>query len=105
MPLANEARIAELAGFFERLDPGCGRQKIHVHIAAATERRLEFLEHQKYFAIIAARLMFRLDVDRADLSAILPAGQIGTGRQVRVIESQSRRSRREGDAAHAMGRE
>ncbi len=63
-----------------------------------------FLEHEKDFAIIAAGLMFRLNVDRAYLSAILAAGQIGTGRKVRVIESQSPRPGREGDAAHAMRR-
>ena len=47
--------------------------------------------------------MFRLDVDRAHLSAILPAGQIGAGREMRVIETQSRRPGRKAYAAHAMG--
>src|SRR5665647_3710687 len=75
---------------------------MHRDIAAATERRLEFLEHQKHFAIVTAWVVFRLDVNGADLPAILTAGKVGTGRQMRVIEAQSCRSGCEGDAAHAM---
>src|SRR6185437_4424011 len=46
--------------------------------------------------------MFRLDEDRANLSAILSAGQIGSGRKVRVIKTQSRRPGRKAYAAHAV---
>ena len=78
-----------LAGLFKRPDPGRGGEKVHRHVAATTERRLEFLEHQKYFAIVTARVVFRLDVNRAHLSAILAAGQIRAGREMGVIEAQS----------------
>jgi hypothetical protein len=71
-------------------------------VTAPIECRLEFLKHQKYFAIVAAGFMFRLDIDRAYVSAVLPAGQIGSGRDVHVIETQSRRPGRKAYAAHAM---
>jgi hypothetical protein len=53
---------------------------------------------------MTARVVFRPDVNGAHLSAVLAAGQIRAGRQMRAIESQSRRPRREGNTAHAMCR-
>jgi hypothetical protein len=51
---------------------------------------------------MTARVVSRLDVNGADLSAILSGGKIGAGGKVRVIESQPCRPGCEGDAAHAM---
>ena len=72
------------------------------HVAAAAERRLEFLEDEEDFAVVISRLMLRLDVNRPDLAAVLAGAEIGAGAIVRVIEAESRRPRREGDAPHAV---
>jgi hypothetical protein len=72
MPLASEAFIA-LAGGFEFLDAGGGREEILSHVAALAEERLELFEDEKYFAVVLAGLVLWLDVDGADLTAVLPA--------------------------------
>ena len=90
------------AQILKRLDAGGVGQEIRRHVAAAAERRLEFLEHQEHFAVVTAGLLFRLDVNRADLSAILPIGEVGAGHEMRVIEPQSGRPRHKTDPARAM---
>jgi hypothetical protein len=47
----------------QRFVPRRRKQKILVHIAAAAEGRLEFLQHQKHLAVIPARFVPGLDVD------------------------------------------
>src|SRR5580692_6246544 len=52
-----------LSGILQILDRRRGRQKVHVHIAAAAERRLELLQSEKNLAIVAAGVLLRLDID------------------------------------------
>src|SRR5215510_15649283 len=59
------------AGLFERF-VRCGWcEEILSHIATATERRFELFQNQKDFAIVAARILFWLDVNGSDLPAVL----------------------------------
>ena len=93
-----------LAGGFEFSYLG-RRQKILVHVAALTERRLEFFEHEKDFAIVSAGLVPGFDVNRTDLPAVLPREKIGARAIVRVIETKPGGAGSEGDAPHAMRRD
>ena len=79
-----------------------GERKSMRHVAATAEGRLEFLEHQKYFAVVAAGLVFRLDIDGTHLAAVLPGSEVGACAVVRVIEAEARRLRREYNSPLAM---
>ena len=94
-----------LALIFERLHAGGRRKGVHGHVAAAAEGGLEFFQNEEDFAIVTARLVLRLDVDRSDLSAVLAGGEIGSGAIVRVIEAKARRLRHKGDATLAVRRD
>src|SRR2546427_2820594 len=91
-----------LAPLFERLYRGWRIKKILGHIAAAAERRIEFLHHQKNFAVVSARCLLRLDVYRAYLAAVLSGGEVRPSAVVRMIKSQSRRPWRKNKPAHSM---
>src|SRR5581483_1942090 len=79
-----------------------GRKKVHRHVSAAAERGLELFQNEKDLAVIVAWRTFWLDIDCANLAAILPGVKIGPGPIVRVIETKTRRSRRKYDSAFAM---
>src|ERR1700687_389730 len=51
-------------------------QEILGHVAALAERRLELLERKKHLAVEASGLMPRLDVNGADLAAVLAKRQV-----------------------------
>jgi hypothetical protein len=89
-------------GIFEGLYFAGGREEVHVHIAAAAELRVEFLQYQKHFAIEIPGRRFWLDVHRPDLAAVLPGGEIGARAIVGVIEAKTRGIGSEGDAALAI---
>ena len=63
------------------------RQKILRHVATAAESRLEFLQNKKNFAIIAAWIFVRLDVNGSNLAAVLAGRKIGPSAIVCVIET------------------
>src|SRR5579862_4142677 len=89
------------AGGFEVVIGSGGRKEVLSHVAATAERRLEFLEREEKFAVEAAGLMARLDIERARESAVESRGEIGAGADVRVIEAEAGRIRRERNASHA----
>src|SRR5262249_40270619 len=88
-----------LARFFQFSAFCLGGQEILWHVAALTQRWFELLQRQKHFAIITPRVLFRFNVDRSDLPAVLASKQIGASTIVGVIKAQARRTRGEGDAA------
>src|SRR6185437_15666935 len=90
--------FADVLQLFDRI----AGQKIHRHIAAAAERRQELFEHQKDLAVISARIIRRLDIDRPRLSGIGAAVEVATGDHMGVINTEPRRLWHESDAAHAM---
>ncbi len=75
------------------------------HVAALAQRGLEFLEREEHFAVIGARLVFGLDVDRADQAPVLATGQVRARVEVGVVEAEARRARHKGDLAHAARRD
>ncbi len=89
---------------FERWDGSGGREKVHRHVAATAECGLKLLEREKDFAVVRARIVLRLDVDRADESAVLAGAEVCAGSDVRVIEAQAGWSGYEGDAAAPVWR-
>ena len=91
-----------LAGIFQRGDRLRRRQEIHRHVAATAQGRLELLQRKEDFAVVIARMLLRLDVNRPHQAAILPCGEIRPGTNVRVIEAKARWPRLEGDAAAAV---
>ena len=52
-------------------DLGGGREKVLRHIAALTERGFKLFQDQKDFPVVPARFVFRLDINRTDLAAVL----------------------------------
>ena len=86
------------------LDRRAGREHVHGHIAAAAERRLEFLHHQEHLPIVGAGVVLRLDVDGPRLAGIGAAIEVGTRRNMGVIEAETCRLRQEGDPPHASCR-
>src|SRR6202050_3150157 len=68
-------------GLFLRLDIGLppdllqlgyrrSGEKIHCHIAALAEGRLEFLEREENFAVVGTWIVLRLDVNRPCLARV-----------------------------------
>src|ERR1700730_12107080 len=51
-------------------------QKILRHVATLAERWFELLERQEDFAIVSPRFLFRRDVHRSDLAAVLSGMQV-----------------------------
>src|SRR5579859_3187265 len=78
-----------LALLFERLHTSGRRKEIHCHVSTLAEGGLEFFQDEKDLAIIITRLMLWLDVDRADLSAVLAGGQIRPRTIMRVVETKA----------------
>ena len=68
-----------LAAVFKGLDFDRGKE-ILWHIAAATEGWLEFLQDEKYFAIVVSGLVPGLDVDWANLPAVLARAKFAPAR-------------------------
>ena len=93
------------ARYLELFDSIVRCKKIHRHVAAAAERRREFLEHEKHFLVVAARFVSGLDIDRADLTAVLAGAEIVARDQMRVIKAEAGRPGHKGDAAHAVCRD
>ena len=89
-----------LAHLLQSLDGSRGIEEILIHVAAATEARIELLQHEKYFAVDPARFVFRLDIDGAR-AAVLSRGQIPARADVRMIKTEARWPRREFDPPHA----
>src|SRR5271166_5090241 len=78
------------------------REEVHVHVAAAAEGGLELLEREEDFAVVAAGILLRFDVHRANLAAVLPGVEVGAGTVVAVIEAQAGGVRGETYAAFAV---
>ena len=81
-----------------------GRKGVDGHVSAAAEGRLEFFQDEEDLAIVTARLVLRLDVDRSDLAAVLARGEIGSSAIVRVVEAEARGLRHKRDATLAVRR-
>src|SRR5207247_7725794 len=60
-----------LTGGFEFLVWYRGRKEVLRHVATLTEGWLEFFQHKKYFAVVLARVVLRLDVHGTYLTTIL----------------------------------
>src|SRR6266403_2663579 len=58
-----------LAGSFEFFVWYRRRKKILRHVATLTEGWLKFFQHKKYFAVVVARVVLRLDVQGTYLAA------------------------------------
>src|SRR6516225_9995361 len=112
-----EEVVADLIalGLFLRLDIGLpadllqfgyrrSGEKIHRHITALAEGRLEFLKHEEEFAVVGARIVLRLDVNRPRLARVRAAIEVTFGHDMCVVEAKAGRLRREGDAPHAVRR-
>jgi hypothetical protein len=93
-----------LARRFQRLVTASASEDVGRHVATAAQRRTEFLQDEKHLAIVGARMLLRLDVHGADLSAVLPAREIAARAHVRVIEAEARRAWNEIDAPPAVRR-
>jgi len=65
-----------------------GERKSCRHVATLTESWLEFFQHKKYFAVESARLVFRLDIHRPNLAAVLSCRQVGACAVVGVIKTE-----------------
>src|ERR1700740_2822773 len=91
-----------LACFFQRLHAGRGGKKIHIHVSAAAERRLKFLQHQKDFAVEISWRGFWLNVNRPYLSAVLPGGKVCARAVVCVIKANPGRAWSERDSPHSV---
>src|SRR5882724_196037 len=82
-----------------------GSQKILGHVAALTERRFELLEYEKHLPVVAPRLMPGLYVNRPELATVLSCVEIRTRPIMRVVETETGRTRSEHDAAHSVRRD
>src|SRR5262249_11333274 len=92
------------ADFLER-SVNCGRRQDFLsHVTTPTESRLEFFQNKKDFAIVPAWIVFRLDVNRSNLAAVLARRKIDPGAIMCVIEAQTGWIGREPNAALAMCR-
>src|ERR1700674_762958 len=100
-PLRERSFHRGLASGFECFHSLGGRQKILSHVTALAERRFELLEYQKDFPVVAPGLMPGFYVNQPDLAAVLSCVEIGTRPIMRVIETQTRRTRSECDAPHS----
>ena len=72
------------------------------HVATLTEGWLEFFQHKKYFAVVVARVVLRLDVHGTYLATILASGEICTSAIMGVIKTKTRGIGRKHQAALAM---
>ena len=79
-------------------------EKVLGHISTLAERGLKLFQREEDFAVVVARVVLRLDINRADLAAVLPSAKIGTASIVGVIEAQARRLWSEGDGAYSVRR-
>ena len=89
MPFASEAFIADspaASSSFTRVE---GARKSMCHVTALTERRFEFLEYEKDFPVVAARLVFGFDINRPDLATVLSRVEVGTRPIMRVVETET----------------
>jgi hypothetical protein len=100
---AAELRVGLLTNVLQLLY-GCFEEKIHCHVAASTERRQEFLEHQEDFEIVGTRIIHRLDIKGPRLSGIRAEAEIIHRNDMGVVEVETRRLWLKGNAAHAMRR-
>lgn len=105
MTVDSECSVADLKAFWpigmglfgfllhgaELGDGGIG-EEIHGHVAAAHEIGLKFFEDEEYFAVVSAGIVFRFDVHRTDLTAVLAGAEVGAGDEVGVVEPESRRA-------------
>src|SRR5262249_60446508 len=69
------------------------------------EIRPDFLQGQKYLAVVCAWLPPWLNVDKPYLAAVKAERQVGARCQMGVIEPEPRRTWRKRDAANAMRRD
>src|SRR5271167_4431167 len=78
-----------LASRFKFFDLRRWSQEILSHVTALAERRFEFFEDEKDFAVVATRFLLGLDVNRPDLTAVLSCVEIGTSPVVGMIETKT----------------
>ena len=91
-----------LAGIFQILHRRRGRQKVHVHVTAAAERRFELLQREENLAIIVPGIVLRFDIHRTDQARVLSRAQVCRRMNVRVVKTIAGRLRDERDAAASM---
>src|SRR4051812_34696728 len=75
------------------LDSGCGRKKILRHVTALTESRFKLFQNKKDLPVISPGLMLRVDIDRADLTTVLPSGKIRASAVMGMVEPKTGRPR------------
>ena len=68
------------------------------------EGRLEFLEREEDFAVVGARIVLRLDVNRPRLARVRAAIEVAPGHDMRVVEAKTGRLRRKRYSPHAVRR-
>src|SRR5579863_2903989 len=93
-----------LALLFEGFHFQWGQKSLR-HVSAAAQRWLELLEHEKDFTIIIAGILFRLDVNRTHLTAVLTRRKICSRPVMRVIKAYARWTGSERDAPLAVRRD
>src|ERR1700733_4860837 len=74
---------------FERLDRRGWGKEIHRHVPATAKSGFELLEYKKYFSVVPPRLISRLDVHGADLTAVLSSRKVRACSSVRVIKAKA----------------
>ena len=100
--LSQAKHSSNLASILQRRNGLCRRQKIHRHISAPAEGRLELFHGEKDFAVVAPWVFLRLNIDWPNESAVLSCRKIGSGSNVRMVEAKTGRPRNKGDASAAM---
>ncbi len=81
-----------------------GDRKSIVHVAALAERGLKLLQGKKDFAVVAARIVLRFDIDRADQATVLAAAQVRPGTHVGVVKAEPGGAGYERNSLAAVGR-
>ena len=78
-------------------------EEIRGHVALGAKGGLKLLEREEDFLIICTEVLLRLDIDRANLPAVLASGPVGASDEVGVIEAESCRAGHKRNASHAVG--
>src|SRR5215831_13921997 len=79
-------------------------QEIERHLGPG-QKGSELLERQKHFAVKGSGVMRRLDINEPCLPAIKPGGEVRASAHVGVVESDPRRTWREGNTPDAARRD
>ncbi len=90
------------AGSLQLRIGGRRHEKVHVHVATATQRGFELLQREEDFAVELSGLASGLDVHRAGLRAVETGIELTAGDEMGMVKTQSRGSGCKADTPHAM---